>query len=343
MPGDSRFQRPVTPLGTPLPGQVGELLSQMGGISFQARTLSRGLELWEAMLKGEGAIFMGLAGAMVPAGLRQLIIYLIENHLIDCLVSTGANLFHDLHETLGYAHYQGSPQSDDRKLATEKTSRIYDVLVRDHEVDAAELFIADFAASLPREQPYTTRHFLHRLGADLSRHHQSQGILVSAYRCGVPIFCPAIADSVFGTAMAAARLMGKATPSFDLAGDVALLVRLVYSGKVSSAILIGGGTPKNYILQATLCGQFIGQKPRGHQFALQITTDSPQWGGLSGATLDEARSWGKLTLEANAVTIYCDATIALPLLVSALCQSAQADSFPSRPRPDWREILSRDD
>jgi len=295
----------------------------MGGTSFQARNLTRAARLWEEMLKGKTFIFFGLSGAMVPAGLRPVITYLIQNRLIDCLVSTGANLFHDLHESLGFCHFQCQP-GDDEDLRQAGLDRVYDTVLRAGELEQGEDFIARFSASLPPERPVGTREYLHLLGKELSSRAGAEGILASAYKNGVPVFCPALADSVYGTALAAARLKYGCELKWDLAQDVLDMVQFCARAPATGVVLVGGGTPKNFIQQSSLVVGLFGQAVRGHKYAVQITTDSPQWGGLSGCTFEEARSWGKIAKGAGTATVYADATIALPLIVSTLAERCQA-------------------
>ena len=325
-------ERPVTPFPISPGCSVTELVQRMAGTSFQARNIALGVEIWSQMLEGERTILMGLAGAMVPAGMRQIIVHLIENRLIDCLVSTGANLFHDLHESLGRHHWQGDSCTDDRELANSNVYRIYDTLVSAEEFDQTEKFVIDFSSSLEKNRAYTTREFFFLLGEALLRQGKEAGILTAAAKANLPIYCPAPADSVFGTALAAARVKGKSSLLFDVIKDTVELIQVACSAPSTGVILIGGGTPKNYIQQVELCGDIFGKKLKGHQYAIQITTDSPQWGGLSGCTFEEARSWRKVTTDAATVTINSDATIALPIMVSALSESC-AGIIQSRKKP----------
>jgi len=309
---------------------VSALIGKMAGTSFQARNLAQGASIWEEMLQKDVTIVFGLAGAMIPAGMRSLMVYLIQNRLIDCLVSTGANLFHDLHETLGHPHWKGCADMDDLALASSEVSRIYDVLIPDEELHATEDFIADFSRSLPANRAYTTHEFLNRLGKEIATTAKEEGMLTSAAKAGVPIFCPALGDSVYGTAFAAAKVKHNSKFLLDVAQDVVDMVKLVaFSAPKTGVIFIGGGTPKNFTQQAGLCTYLYEKEFVGHQYAIQITADNPQWGGLSGCTFDEARSWRKVAADAQSVTIYSDATIALPLLVSNLAEKS-SDIFARR-------------
>ena len=308
---------PITPNCT-----VSQLVERMAGTSFQARNLARGADIWSRMLDGERTVFLGLAGAMVPAGMRKVMAHIIENRLIDCLVSTGANLVHDLHETLGRHHLQGDSTADDRELAESEIYRIYDTFLEQREFDRTENYIIDFSSTLERDRAYTTREFFFRLGTEVAKQSKETGIITAAARAGVPIYCPAIVDSVYGTALADARVKGKSAVLFDLVKDLVELIQIACAAGSTGVIFIGGGTPKNFIQQVELCGDLFGRELKGHQYAIQVTTDAPQWGGLSGCTFDEARSWKKITPDAATVTVNSDATIALPIMVSALAEGS---------------------
>src|SRR2546422_1057773 len=220
----SRFlQTPVEPFAVEGGLTADQILLRMERISFQARNLATAHRIWQKMLEDDVTIFLGMAGALSAGGLRLIVAHLITNRYVDCLVSTGANLYHDLHETRGQRHYLGSPHADDAALADERIDRVYDTFASEEEFIGNDNWIADFAATL-ESRFYTTREFLHLLG--------------------------------------------------------------------------------------------------GHLFAIQIVTDVPHFGGASGSSLEEAQSWGKLATDSARVSVQADATIALPILVSALATTA---------------------
>ncbi len=336
---EKHFHAPVTPFRISRGCSIPELVARMGGTSFQARNLARGVEIWSQMLEGEVTIFLGLAGAMVPAGMRQVMAYLIENRLIDCLVSTAANLFHDLHESLGRSHWQGSTSADDQELARSKVFRIYDVLASAEEFDKTEEFVAHFSAALEQGRAYSTREYFFLLGKELLSQGRDEGILATAAKADLPIYCPAPTDSVFGTALALGRVRRESHLLFDLVKDLMEIVQIACWAKSTGVIFIGGGMPKNFIQQIELCGDLFSKELKGHEYAIQITTDSPQWGGLSGCTFEEALSWRKVTPDAAMVTISSDATIALPLMVSAIAERS-ASAIKRRKKPSF--VLGRE-
>ncbi|MDI6807625.1 MAG: deoxyhypusine synthase family protein [Candidatus Eisenbacteria bacterium] len=315
------FTKPTTPMSIDPKASVDDFVRGLDGLSFQARNVSQAVSIWEGMLGGKNIIFLGLAGAMVPAGLRRVISYLIEKRFIDCLVSTGANLFHDCHESLGMFHWKGSQHADDLELKDHDVDRIYDVFASEKEFRQTDDFIEKFCAGLDTGRAYGTREFLYLLGRALCEKGKGSGILTAACKAGVPVYCPAVADSSIGIAAAAGRQKGSSRVQFDVIKDVvetSEIASLVDTG----VIYVGGGVPKNFIQQTEVTGSVLGGSPAGHRYAIQVITDPPHWGGLSGCTFEEAQSWGKISGGANKVSVYCDATIALPLIVTALAARA---------------------
>src|SRR6202163_1594179 len=318
----SRFlQTPIEPFAVEAGLTADEILSRMERISFQGRNLATAQRVWQKMLEDDVTIFLGMAGALSAGGLRLIVAHLITNRYIDCLVSTGANLYHDLHETRGQHHYVGSPHSDDAALADDGIDRVYDTLASEEEFIGNDNWIAGFATSL-EARPYTTREFLYLLGGHLWKTTPREGILTAAYRANVPIFCPAIADSSIGMGLSQARQHKPGAGYIDIIGDIVESANVIIRRPRTASVVLGGGTPKNFINQASVQAEFYSDQVGGHRFALQVVTDVPHFGGASGSSLEEAQSWGKLSAEAARVSVQADATIALPILVSALAHSA---------------------
>src|SRR5712691_13266096 len=186
------LQTPIEPFVVEEGLTAEQLLSRMERISFQGRNLATAHRIWQKMLEDDVTILMGMAGALSAGGLRLIVAHLIANRYVDCLVSTSANLYHDLHETRGQRHYLGSPQADDAALADDRIDRVYDTYASEEEFISNDSWIADFASTL-EPRPYTTREFLYLLGGHLWKTTSRDGILTAAYRANVPIFCPAIA------------------------------------------------------------------------------------------------------------------------------------------------------
>jgi deoxyhypusine synthase len=324
MANKSRFLRvPVEPFVVKEGLGADEVLARMERISFQGRSLGVARGIWEKMLASDCTIFLGMAGALSAGGLRLIVAHLLERRYADCLVSTGANLYHDLHETRGRRHFIGSPREDDGALQADRIDRVYDTYASEDEFCDNDEWIAEFALSLER-RPYTTREFLYLLGEHLWKTTGNEGILTAAYRASVPIFCPALADSSIGMGLSQARHRDASAGQIDVVGDIIESANLVIRHPRTASVVLGGGTPKNFINQASVQAEFFDDRVGGHRYAIQIVTDVPHFGGASGASLEEAQSWGKLAIDAEQVTVHADATIALPLLVSALASSAGA-------------------
>lgn len=314
------LSRPTRPLTVDRQKTVRDLLEKMQGISFQGRNLATAFQIWRRMLRDPTMIMMGMAGAMVPAGMRRLVVYLIQNRLIDCLVSTGANFFHDLHETLGRFHFQCSPSLDDVALQKNLIDRMYDTLADEEEFREEDAFIGRFASTLDQSRPYTTREFLYLVGKEVSQRAKEDGIVTAAYKAAIPLYCPAVGDSSIGIGIAENRYLGKNRLTFDVIGDVLETARLAGESPSSGVVYFGGGTPKNFVQQCEVTATFMRQAHNGHKYAVQVITDAPHWGGLSGCTFEEAQSWGKIAHDAGMVTVHCDSTIAMPILVTALSE-----------------------
>jgi deoxyhypusine synthase len=318
----SRFlQTPIEPFIVEAGSTAEQVLTRMERISFQGRNLATAHRVWQKMLRDDVTIFMGMAGALSAGGLRMVVAHLILNRYVDCLVSTGANLYHDLHETRGRHHYLGSPHADDAALARDRIDRVYDTYASEEEFISNDNWIAEFASTLEK-RPYTSREMLYRLGGHLWKTTEREGILTAAYRASVPIFCPAIADSSIGMGLSQARQKTPGAGHIDIIGDIVESANLIIRRPRTASVVLGGGTPKNFINQASVQAEFYSDKVRGHRFALQIVTDTPAFGGASGSSLEEAQSWGKLATDSPRVSVQADATIALPLLATALATSS---------------------
>src|SRR5213595_1556709 len=318
----SRFlQTPIEPFAVEAGLAADQLLTRMERISFQGRNLATAHRIWQKMLQDDCTIFLGMAGALSAGGLRMIVAYLIEHRYVDCLVSTGANLYHDLHETRGQRHYVGSAQADDAALAEERIDRVYDTYASEEEFISNDNWIAEFACTL-EARPYTTRELLHLLGGHLWTTTGRDGILTAAFRAKVPIFCPAIADSSIGMGLSQARQKKAGAGYIDIIGDIVESANLVIRRPRTASVVLGGGTPKNFINQASVQAEFYSDAVGGHRYALQIVTDVPHFGGASGSSLEEAQGWGKLATDSDKVSVQADATLALPVLATALAATA---------------------
>ena len=305
--------QPVVPVAN-----VGELLAGMARTGFQGRRLGESVEAWASMIRDPGCtILLGLSGAMVPAGMGRVLADLASRNYFDVLVSTGANIFHDTCEHLGVRHYQGHTCADDQELFSRGIDRIHDIFAYEKEFRAVDRRIADFAKGIA---PFkgSSREFIDRLGMHLRKEApQGKSLIITCVEKGIPVFIPALSDSSIGIGLVMARREGAAVEVDQLA-DVEEITAMVEGSKRTGVVYVGGGVPKNFIQQTQVIASIHGQDLEGHDYAVQFTTDAPHWGGLSGCTFDEAVSWGKESPTSQRVQVFCDATIALPIVASAL-------------------------
>lgn len=311
---------PTRPLGVKK-RTISELLMAMKDTGFQGRSLGEAAEIWAKMVKEKRlVVLMGLSGAMVPAGMGRTVSHLIKNGYVDCLVSTGANIFHDLYEALGGSHYKGSSLVEDAELYRKGIDRMHDVFAPEEGFRKIDRFIADAAGELDQEREYSSREIIGFLGERAAEAGgREDSIVVSAYREKVPIFAPAIGDSSIGIALVLARQNG-VNVVVDQLRDVEELTGIVGGAEKTGVVYVGGGVPKNFIQQTEVVLSLMGSDPAGHSLGIQFTTDTPHFGGLSGCTFEEGVSWGKISASAEKVQVFLDATVALPVITHALAE-----------------------
>ncbi len=301
---------------------VAGLLDQYADASIQARNLGRCAQIFERMLTDEErpTILLGLAGPLIAAGLRKVIRDLIHYNLVDVVVSTGAILYQDYYAARGGVHAMGTPEADDAELRDLLIDRIYDTYVDEERFQEFDSDIARFADTLePRD--YSTREFLSLLAGTIQ---DENSILVTARKRGVPIFCPALNDSSIGIGLTehyhVARKMGRPSLTINSIRDNYELTQIVVKSNRTSAFYVAGGVSKNYINDSVVMGYIFGRETGGHKYAIQVTTDVPHWGGLSGSTLSEARSWGKVNKKAKFEMAFVEPSVSLPLLAAYALQ-----------------------
>jgi deoxyhypusine synthase len=304
MEGDAVKQVRVRPGMT-----VGELVRELEASgAFNGGSLAKATRITEEMFRDvKATTFMGLAGAMVPAGMGGIVSDLIDREYVDILVSTGANLVHDMVEAIGCRHFHGTADCSDNDLRKQGINRIYDVYVPDDAFTQFEEFIQGVFGGLKEGTVLSTSELLAMVGRKLP-----SGILATAAGKGIPVYCPAVQDSVFGLQFSLYNQNHNVV--VDAFRDMKGFLDRCFTADRAGALIVGGGVPKNFIFQGMLLA------PHGFTYAVQLTGDRPDLGGLSGATLDEARSWGKLTSDAKGVTVYGDATITLPVLTAAVLE-----------------------
>jgi deoxyhypusine synthase len=298
-------------------------------LAYNAGRLAEACRLYtDRMLAPKVTVGMSLTGAMTPAGLgMSTIIPLMEAGFIDWIVSTGANLYHDAHFGLGLAMHRGSPFADDVELREAGVVRIYDIFFDYDVLLSTDAYIREVSAREEFQRPMSTAEYHYLLGGYVREREKALGlsrrsVLSVAHACGVPIYTSSPGDSSIGMNVAEQALTGSQL-RFDVSADVNETSAIVFHAKthdgMSGVLLIGGGSPKNFVLQTEpQIQEVLGISEKGHDYYLQITDARPDTGGLSGATPAEAVSWGKVDPEQlpGTVVCYCDNSVAFPLLAA---------------------------
>lgn len=306
----------------------------------------------ERMLADNATVGMSLTGAMTPAGIgMSTVIPLIEAGFIDWIVSTGANLYHDAHFALGYSMHRGSPFSDDLELRTEGVVRIFDIYFDYAVLLRTDEFLRRVSLQEEFERPMSSAEYHYRLGRYVHAREEKLGltrrsVLSTAYQQAVPIYTSSPGDSSIGMNVAELALEGRKL-RFDVSADVnetaAIVLDAKRDGGASGVLMIGGGSPKNFVLQTEpQIQEVLGIEERGHDYYLQLTDARVDTGGLSGATPAEAVSWGKVDPSQlpDAVVCYVDTTIGFPIL-AAYALSKRTPRTPRRLYERREEMLDR--
>ena len=298
-------------------------------LAYNAGRLAEGCRLFaERMLEDDVTVGMSLTGAMTPAGLgMSTIIPLVEAGFLDWIVSTGANLYHDAHFGLGLAMHRGTPFADDVELREEGVVRIYDIFFDYEVLLSTDAFIRDVSAAPEFQRPMSTAEYHYLLGGYILEREKALGLsrkslLGVAHQCGVPIYTSSPGDSSIGMNVAEQALTGSRL-RFDSSADVNETSAIVFDAKThggkSGVLIIGGGSPKNFVLQTEpQIQEVLGISEKGHDYYLQITDARPDTGGLSGATPAEAVSWGKVDPDQLPGTVVCylDNTVGFPIIAA---------------------------
>ncbi len=295
------------------------LIDGMEKMAFQARNLARGAKIYEVMLKEkECAVILCLAGSLISAGLKKIIVELIQNNMVDAIVSTGANIVdQDFFEALGFRHYIGSPFVDDNELRELHIDRIYDTYIDEDELRVCDMTVAEITNSLaPR--PYSSREFIDEMGRYLVKNAKNKdSIVLACHQKRVPIFVPAFSDCSAGFGLVHHQyhngLTGKPTVSIDSAKDFLELTQIKIEVGATGLLMIGGGVPKNFTQDIVVAAEILEKEVEMHKYAIQLTVADERDGALSGSTLKEANSWGKVD-QGQEQMVYGEATITFPLL-----------------------------
>jgi deoxyhypusine synthase len=295
------------------------IIEQFEKMAFQARNLARAARIYDAMLSDRNcSIILCLAGSLFSAGLKKMVADLVSLNMVDVIVSTGAIMVdQDFFEALGFRHYQGSPLADDDRLMNHQIDRIYDTYIDEEDLRICDMTVKEIADNL-QPRPYSSREFMSIMGRFLVEKDRGRGSVIrSAYQKGLPIFIPAFSDSSAGFGLVFHQWERKKKPhvTIDSVRDFLELTRIKVASQSTGLFMIGGGVPKNFAQDITVAADILGEEVSMHAYAVQITVADERDGGLSGSTLKEAHSWGKVDEGAEQI-VFSEATIAAPLIAS---------------------------
>ncbi len=326
---------PTRPISVDRDRSVAGLLEKMEGAGFGARQLAEAHRIWLDMLDDNATIYLCGSGNLIPSGMRRLLAYVIKNRFVDVLVLSGTVLFHDIHETLGRNHYQAHPSMTDDELESSDVARMGDLLANQEEYHEADEWVGSVINQLELSRTYSIREFLHLLGRELAEIAHEDGILTSAFKSRIPVYCPDLLESQLSVGIARARFEKKIQFSFDITQDTMEMMTIAQKTRNSGIITMGSICSQSMVNMAEISSYITRTTPRGHKYAVSITTDSvpldvrtPSIGG------NHTQLFGKLLKNATTAYVPSDPSIALPLIITALSQTA-AKFMKGRKRPSF--------
>jgi len=316
-------------------------VDSMEKMAFSARDLNRAAKIFDNMLKDKDCtIFLTLAGSIFSAGLKKVVFDLINNNMVDAITSTGALIVdQDFFEALGYKHYIGTPFVDNNELRELAIDRIYDTYIDEDELRVCDETIGKIADSLEK-RPYSSREFIYEMGRYLDNNggpKVEDSVVYAAYKKNIPIFVPAFSDcsAGFGFVMHQTKFPGEHV-SIDSAKDFLELTKIKIASKQSGIFMIGGGVPKNFTQDIVVAADLLEGSAEMHKYAIQITVADERDGALSGSTLKEACTWGKVQTSSEQM-VYSEATIAMPLIAG---YAYHKGSWKNRQGKEFQKLFS---
>jgi deoxyhypusine synthase len=326
---------PTRPVPIDRDRSVAGLLEKMEGAGFGAKQLAEAHRIWLDMLDDNTTIYLCGSGNLIPAGMRRLIAYVIKNRFVDVIVMSGNVLFSDIHETLGRNHFQAHPSMSDEELEAADVTRIGDVLANREEFQEADEWVGSVVNQLELTRPYTVREFLHLMGRELAEIAHEDGILTSSYKSRIPIYCPDIQNSKLSVGFARAKFEKKISVMFDLTQDTLEMLQIVQRTRNSGIITLGSSMGQSMVNMAETTAYITRTNPRGHKYAICINDGcspldirTPSYSGI------HTQQFGKLGRGAMTAFVPCDPSIALPMIITALSQTA-AKFMKGRKRPNF--------
>ncbi len=334
---------PTRPVPIDRDRSVAGLLEKMEGAGFGAKQLAEAHRIWLDMLDDNSTIYLCGSGNLIPSGMRRLLAYVIKNRFVDVIVVSGTVLYHDIHEILGRNHYQAHPSMSDEELEASDVMRIGDVLANHEEYQEADEWIGSVINQLDLTRSYSIREFLHLMGRELSEIAHEDGILTSAYKARIPVYCPDLPGSEIAVGIARAKFEKKINISFDVTQDTMELLNIAQKTRNSGIISLGSMNSHKMVNVGEIASYITRTNVRGHKYAISIATDSspleirtPSYGG------NHTSIFGKLLRGATTAYVPSDPSIALPMIITALSQTA-AKFMKGRKRPNFsfagRELI----
>lgn len=316
------------------------IIDAMRSMSFTSRDTADAADILNKMINDDGCtVILTLAGSTSAAGCMQVYVDMVKNNMVDVVVATGASIVDmDFFEALGFKHYKGSYNADDKQLRDNYIDRIYDTFIDEEELQVCDMTIKEIANSL-EARPYSSREFIREMGRWLVKNSKKKDSLVQAcFEHNVPVFCPAFTDSSAGFGLVKHQWDHPDKHiTIDSVRDFMELTMIKMAAKASGLFMIGGGVPKNFVQDTVICAEVLGKEVPMHQYAVQITVADPRDGACSSSTLKEASSWGKVeTLYEKMV--YAEATSVVPLIVSYVYHKMD---WKKRKKYEWSKLFDK--
>jgi deoxyhypusine synthase len=326
---------PTRPIPVDRDRSVAGLLEKMEGAGFGAKQLAEAHRIWLDMLDDNSTIYLCGSGNLIPSGMRRLLAYVIKNRFVDVICMSGSVLFHDIHETLGRNHYQAHPSMNDEELESSDILRVGDMLANREEYQEADEWIGSVINQLDMTRAYPIREFLHLLGRELAEIAHEDGVLTASFKARVPVFCPDILSTELSVGMARSRFEKKNNFTVDLTQDTMEMMHISQRTRNSGIITLGSTCSQNMVNMAEISSYITRTHPRGHKYAISITTDSvpldtrtPSFGA------NHTQVFGKLLRGATTAYVPSDPSVSLPMIITALSQTA-AKFMKGRKRPNF--------
>ncbi|ACC99012.1 Deoxyhypusine synthase [Elusimicrobium minutum Pei191] len=323
--------------------QAVSMVEDFSNMAYSSRDLARASKIYNMMLADKGcAVVLCLAGSLISAGLKKIVVDLLENNMIDAIVSTGANIVdQDFFEALGYKHYKGDQHNaDDNLLRDLHIDRIYDTYINEDELKVCDETVHKILNTL-EPRPYSSREIIWEMGKWLEAKKKGKdSIIYTAYKKGVPIFVPAFADCSAGFGFVAHQTERPTSHvTLDGAKDFLELTKIKINAKETGLLMFAGGVPKNFVQDTVVAAEILGQDSPMHKYAVQVTVADERDGALSGSTLKEASSWGKVSTALEQM-VYAECTLAVPLITA---YAYHKKAWKSRKGFNYIKFLQNDD